>query len=116
MAIKLGFDPEDLKLKLSRFGDFVGGLEYHDPDDPDAGWPDGAWLGIRFYASEDSYPHEVEWAATIDGKLASWHRVAADVSADVLEPRHDYARLFYSLPEIGFLEFAIGPVAERVRC
>lgn len=116
MAIRLGFDPDDLKLKLSRFGDFVGGLEYHDPDDPEAGWPEGTSIAIRFYASDDSYPHEHEWPATIAGRYATWHVAAADVWADVLDPGHDYARLFYTTPDLGTLEWAIGSVRERARC
>jgi hypothetical protein len=108
VAIALGFDPEKLTVRLSRFGDFTAGLEYDDPDDPAAGWPAGAVLELRFYANDTATVAEASWPATVDGKLATWHKTLGDVTTDVLNPGNTTARLIYITTELGTLEWAVG--------
>lgn len=112
MSIVLGFKPDRLTVKLSRFGDFVGGLEYDDgdPDTPNE-WPLDAVITLRFYATETSTTAEAEWPATFDGALASWYRPKSE-SAALLDGGHDKARLFYSRGGVE-LEWAVGGTQDQ---
>lgn len=107
MAIVLGFQPERLTVKLSRFGDFTGGLRYDDGDPltPNE-WPDGAFIALRFYATETSETIEAEWEATKVADLASWHIDKTECKA-LLDAGNDKARLFYELDGVE-LEWAVG--------
>jgi hypothetical protein len=111
VSIVLGFQPERLTVKLSRFSDFVSALEYDDgdPDTPNE-WPPDAVLALRFYATETSTTVEAEWPATFAGALASWHQPKAQCAA-LLDDGHDQARLFYSRGGVE-LEWAVGPTKD----
>lgn len=111
MAIVLGFQPDRLSVKLSRFGDFTGALIYDDgnPNTPNE-WPVGVVIELRFYATDTSSTVEATWPATIVGDRASWHILKAATAA-LLDAGNDKARLFYSLAGTE-LEWAIGPTKD----
>lgn len=109
MSISLGFSPERLTVKLSRFGDFTAALIYDDGDSNTVNeWPVDAELEIRFYASATSPAAVVTWPADFYADRASWHIARADVASDVLDAHLKYARLVYVTPDVGELEWAIG--------
>lgn len=112
MSFSLGFQPERLTVKLSRFGDFVSALIYDDGDPavPNA-WPVDANIELRFYTDTEVAIAGAAWPALIVGDRASWHIPAAGVAAEVLDTGLEQARLFYSDPETT-LEWALGPVKD----
>lgn len=112
MSISLGFSPDRLTVKLSRFGDFTAALIYDDgdPATPNV-WPDGVVIELRFYATKTSTSVEASWPATIVDDSASWHILKAATAA-VLDARNTQARLFYALDGTE-LEWAIGDVKDN---
>ncbi|HEY9415055.1 MAG TPA: hypothetical protein VIQ30_09880 [Pseudonocardia sp.] len=107
MSIDLGFSPDRLSVKLSRFGDFTSALIFDDgnPATPNE-WPDGTVIELRFYSSETSTVVGASWPATIVDDRASWHVLKA-VTGALLDSGNTRARLFYALDGTE-LEWAIG--------
>lgn len=108
MSIDLGFSPDRLSVKLSRFGDFTSALIFDDgnPATPNV-WPDGTVIELRFYRTKTSEVTEASWPATIVGDRADWHIPKAQTKA-LLDSGAVQARLFYSLDGTE-LEWAVGP-------
>lgn len=108
MSIVLGFQPERLGVKLSRFGDFVSALIYDDGNPATVNaWPLDAVIELRFYPDTTAVDPLVVWAADIDGDRASWHIPAVQVGTNVLDAGNLQARLFYSTDD-SMLEWAVG--------
>lgn len=110
MGFALGFDPDELTVYVSRFGDFRALLrcDYRDPNQPNE-WPPGTRIDLRFYASDDARTAEAEWSAVIDGDTATWHVPVAQVVEDVIDARNLRARLIYNDDDLdGPLEWGIG--------
>lgn len=113
MSITLGFSPERLTVKLSRFGDFVAALIYDDGDPLTVNeWPVGVSIELRFYSTADSEVAAVTWPATIVDDRADWHIDNADIDTDILDPSNVTARLFYDDGAGTELEWAIGVVKD----
>lgn len=109
MSVVLGFQPERLTVKLSRFGDFVAALIYDDGNPLTVNeWPAGAVITLRFYASATGTTPAVEWPATIVDDRADWHVDNLVVTSAVLDPDYDTVRLFYDDGAGTELEWAIG--------
>ena len=113
MAITLGFQPDRLQVKLSRFGDFTGALIYDDgdPDTPNE-WPVGVIIELRFYATEKSTTVMASWPATIVDDRASWH-VDKAVTGQLLDDGNDKARLFYDDGAGTEFEWAVGATKDN---
>jgi hypothetical protein len=108
MSISLGFQPDRLSVKLSRFGDFTGALIYDDGDPNTVNaWPAGVVIELRFYSTDTSTTVAASWPATIVGDRASWH-IDKVATAALLDAGDDKARLFYDDGAGTELEWAVG--------
>lgn len=113
MAVTLGFQPERLTVKLSRFSDFVAALVYDDGDPMTVNeWPAGTVIELRFYATTSSTTAAASWSASITGDRAEWNVDLTDVATEVLDPGNDVARLFYDDGAGTVLEWALGSVKD----
>lgn len=113
MAIVLGFQPEKLTVRLTRFGDYVAALIYDDGDPLTVNaWPVGTVIQLRFYPTETTTMAGATWPATIVADRAEWHIDNAVVASAVLNPGNDFARLFYDDGAGTELEWALGSVKD----
>lgn len=90
MAIKLGFESEDLVVTLMRDSDFIAGLTSTGGD-----WADGTEIDLQFLPPAGAEP--IVWPATVDGPSATWHVTVEDVN-DVLDAGVDRVRMRYQEP------------------
>lgn len=99
-SVELGFIPADLNVNLTPRADFVDALTTFDGSD----WPAGTTITLQI----DADP-VVNWAATVDGPLASWNVDKAAVAAlGVNTPLA--ARVLYSNGAGADVEFYSGRV------
>lgn len=113
MSITLGFQPERLQVKLSRFSDYAAALIYDDGDPLTVNaWPTGTVIELRFYPNATDETPGATWAATIVDERADWFKDKTDVATDVLDDGNIHARLFYGDASGAELEWALGTVKD----